>query len=416
MNNEFDAADKRLRRADENAPELSADVLEKAIKSPRKSGPSISALRFIVMSVAGLAAVSIFATSLPSEEQPLITLASDNSASQGVSESSMATDSSTADSLPAWFNPFVYIPSQSLSDETGDGVVYELVIEGNPSQRLREFAEIFGQEGSVELEQWSTEYFPSYKLETDEAYFSLYWHGSAIINYSSKRNWLSEDCYLTDEELVDPEMEVVRGSGCEPLPTVPMPTADVLAQEAYETISKAGFDGNLSDIVVERYEWGASAFASTSVDGVETAIEWYVSWDQTAQLSNISGHLAKPQRIGEFDTVSPVDAVSRIADGYWFGAAPRSFYEYTFAEAALEAPEDDEFLDEEMETLPVEPFPEPGEIESIELIVEDATEATLLIQDSEGKGWLVPGYLLRTDQGWFEPVVSLQTGVIEPPK
>ena len=290
------------------------------------------------------------------------------------------------------------------------------MIEGNPSQRLREFAEIFGQEGSVELEQWSTEYFPSYKLETDEAYFSLYWHGSAIINYSSKRNWLSEDCYLTDEELVDPEMEVVRGSGCEPLPTVPMPTADVLAQEAYETISKAGFDGNLSDIVVERYEWGASAFASTSVDGVETAIEWYVSWDQTAQLSNISGHLAKPQRIGEFDTISPVDAVSRIADGYWFGAAPRSFYEYTFAEAALEAPEDDEFLDEEMETLPVEPFPEPGEIESIELIVEDATEATLLIQDSEGKGWLVPGYLLRTDQGWFEPVVSLQTGVIEPPK
>ncbi|HEY7796968.1 MAG TPA: hypothetical protein VIB61_04270, partial [Microbacteriaceae bacterium] len=292
-----------------------------------------------------------------------------------------------------------------------------------PSQRLKDFAEIFEQQGNVELEQWSTEFFPSYKLETDEAYFSLYWHGSGMINYSSKRNWLPEECYLTDDELVDPENRTESRAGCEPLPTVEMPSEQVLASEAFELISLAGYQGQMEDIEVERYEWGASAFATTSVDGIQTAIEWYISWDQTGQISNVSGHLAKAVNVGVFNTISPSEAVSRISEGYWFGAAPRSFYEYSIQESSISQPVEPPLSDneqaveapvseEDIEMIPVEPLPEPGEVEIIELTVESSTSATLLIEDSEGTGWLVPGYLLETDQGWFESIVALEEGVV----
>lgn len=427
MSNEFDEVDKKLKASDVEAPELGSGILEQATRAPKRNLPNPASARFALTGVAGLAAVTALALSLPSSTQPLITLASGGSSTQAAQEGSMAADSIAIDSLPGWFNPYEYKAGPSLSDAPGEGSVYELVIEGNPSQRLKEFAEIFGQDGNVELEQWSTEFFPSYKLETDEAYFSLYWHGSGMINYSSKRNWLAEECYLTDDELVDSEDQPEPRAGCEPLPSVEMPSESVLAMEAFELISLAGYQGGLEDIEVERYEWGASAFATTSVDGFQTAIEWYISWDQTGQISNVGGHLAKAVNVGVFNTISPSQAVSRISEGYWFGAAPRSFYEYSIqqssisqlseptvsdADGAVESPVEEP----DMEIMPVEPLPERGEVEIVELTVESSTSVTLLIEDSEGTGWLVPGYLLETDQGWFESIVSLEEGVIATPE
>lgn len=423
MSNEFDEVEKRLKGADVEAPELGASILEQATRAPKRNLPNPASAKFALAGVAGLAAVSLFAVSLPSANQPLITLASDGSSTRVAQESSMPTDSIAIDSLPGWLNPYEYKTGPNLSNDPGEGVVYELVIEGNPTKRLREFAELFDQQGSVELEQWSTEYFPSYKLETDEAYFSLYWHGSGMINYSSKRNWLAEECYLTEDELIDSDIQPQPRAGCEPLPTVEMPSEQVLALEAFELIKRAGYQGQLEDISVERYEWGASAFATTSVDGIQTAIEWYISWDQTGQISNVSGHLAKAVNIGVFNTISPSQAVSRISEGYWFGAAPRSFYEYSIQESSMsiseEAPVSDsdkadqsQAVEEDIEMIPVEPLPEPGELEIVELTVESSTSVTLLIEDSQGTGWLVPGYLLQTDQDWFESIVALEDGVI----
>lgn len=422
MNDDFRAIEQRLAKADPNAPELSEQLLQKSIDSKKRRLPNRNAARFVTASIVGIAGISVVLTSIPSGNQPLITLADRNTSSTTAeagleSQDSIATDSMPVDFLPGWINPFEYSVGADLSDEPGSGPVYKLELDGTPSENLREFASIFGQRGNVELEQWSTEFYPSYKLETEEAYFSLYWHGSGMINYSSKRNWLPEECYLTDEDLVEDEITPRRG--CEPLPVVPMPEESVLRVEAFEIITEAGFEGSKEDISVERYEWGASAFATARVDGIETAIEWYVSWDQTGEISNVSGHLARPVLAGEFETISPAAAVSRISQGYWFGAAPRSFYDYSAQSStsiAIDEPAtEQDLIEEDMEILPVEPMPEPGEMETVQLIVESSTPATLLIEDSEGTGWLVPGYMLKTDHGWFESIVALEEGLIQTP-
>lgn len=430
MSNEFEELQKKLRKADAKAPELDESLLLAATRLPKRNIPNPQAGRFALTAIAGLAAVSVFAVSLPGTQQPVIRLASESSGSQMAQESSIAADSAIEDSLPGWFSAYQYIASPTLSDVPGEGVVYQLVLDGTPAQRLSEFAEIFGEQGNVELEEWSTQYFPSYKLETDDAYFSLYWHGSGIINYSSKRNWLDEECYLTDEDLIDEEAGVRRSAECEPLPTVEMPSEAALSAEAYETISQAGFNGSETDITIERYQWGASGFASTYVDGSETAIEWYISWDQTGQISNVSGHLARVVNMGVMNTISPKEAVGRIEMGYWFGAAPRSSYYYSLSDNSVssEPVESDSYEgpiediagqpaveEPELEILPVEPMPTEGEPETIQLIVEDYTNSILLIEDSQGNGWLVPGYLLETDQGWFEPIVALEEDAVELP-
>lgn len=423
MSNEFKEVEKRLKRADAYSPELSPEILEAATKTSKRIPSDRNASRFALTGIVGIAAVTLFATSIPSQ-QPLLKLTAESSANQISQESSIAEDSLASDSLPIWLDQFEYSPAESLSDQTGEGVVYELVLDDTPSNRLVEFAQLFNQQGTVELEQWSTEYFPSYKLETEEAYFSLYWHGSGLINYSSKRNWLAEECYLTDEELEGIETQSAPRNGCQPLPTVEMPSEQELAQEAFEIISGAGYSGGLEDIQIQRYQWGAEAFAATSVNGTKTAIEWYLSWDQTGQVSNVSGHMARAVDVGVFSTVSPKEAVSRIDQGYWFGAPAREFYADSnqqsagsaaesdiSSSSAMQAPEEIDKNSDEVEMLPVEPLPGPAE-EPTEVLIESSQTATLLIEDSQGTGWLVPGHLLQTNQGWFESIIALEDGVV----
>lgn len=428
MSNEFDEVERKLKNADADSPELSPSILDDATQASKPTTSNPNATRFAITSVAGIAAVALFASSVPSTDPPLFVLAANNSANQVSQESAITDGSIASDSLPTWLNQFEYTAAESLSDLTGEGVVYELVLDETPSKRLEEFAAVFNQQGNVALEEWSTEYFPSYKLETEEAYFSLYWHGSGIINYSSKRNWLSEECYLTDDELEGVDRQTAPSSGCEFLPTEEMPSEQILAQEAFEIISNAGYRGTLEDIEIERYQWGAEAFASTSVNGDKTAIEWYLAWDQTGQISNVSGHLARAVNVGMFNTVSPKEAVSRIDQGYWFGAPARTFYadfnqqsisssmdSGLSSSSAVLPPDDVEINSDNLEMLPVEPI-SGSDGEPKKISIENSVPATLLIEDSVGTGWLVPGHLLQTNQGWFESVVSLEDGVVGSPE
>ncbi len=113
--------------------------------------------------------------------------------------------------------------------------------------------------------------------------------------------------------------------------------------------------------------------------------------------------------------------MERIAEGYWFGAAPRGSYDYAILET--DASVLDESMtsnsegtvdtEDELSVMPVEPD---WDLEVRELTVNSHREATLLIEDSQGQGWLVPGYLLETDRGWFEAVVALEKGVIQTPE
>jgi hypothetical protein len=56
------------------------------------------------------------------------------------------------------------------------------------------------------------------------------------------------------------------------------------------------------------------------------------------------------------------------------------------------------------------------EPEIVKLTVERAEKALLSIWDSVGDVWLVPGFIMINDQGWFNAVISLIDGVIALPK
>ena len=60
------------------------------------------------------------------------------------------------------------------------------------------------------------------------------------------------------------------------------------------------------------------------------------------------------------------------------------------------------------------PLPEPTP-EVVEVTVDNATPTLLLLWDVDGNAWLVPGYAMQTDEGWWNAVVSLlEPAVIEP--
>jgi hypothetical protein len=65
----------------------------------------------------------------------------------------------------------------------------------------------------------------------------------------------------------------------------------------------------------------------------------------------------------------------------------------------------------EPEPLP-EPLPEP---ETVTVTVDESQATLLLMWDSEGNAWLVPGYAFAHPDGWFSTIVSLIEGVIELP-
>jgi hypothetical protein len=74
---------------------------------------------------------------------------------------------------------------------------------------------------------------------------------------------------------------------------------------------------------------------------------------------------------------------------------------------------------ENPEPAPIEPAPiEPAPIEPevITVTVVSAEAALLSIWDSAGDVWLVPGFILVNDQGWWSSIISLIEGVIALPE
>jgi hypothetical protein len=63
----------------------------------------------------------------------------------------------------------------------------------------------------------------------------------------------------------------------------------------------------------------------------------------------------------------------------------------------------------------VEPDSEPSP-EKIVMKLTSAKSALLMIWDSKGGAWLVPGYMLKNTDGWYTPVMSIVDGIIKLPK
>jgi hypothetical protein len=366
---------------------------------------------------------------------------------------------------------YKYLAGPNLSDQGGSGQVYQLALNGDPKQRVEQLATLFGVEGEAVLDEWSTPEYPSYSVQGDNFWLGVYWSGTGSWSYSTWTPW-PEECYSVEPAPVDESGSTEESAGetslpaecgwqTEPTPEL-IPSESEMSAAALEIMSATGLSASASDLKIYRDDWGASVSASLKVDGQETALEWYVGWGADGTLTYASGHTVSITERGTYNTISPKEAVSRLGDWRWFGGVSSSVYqrlydsmptlrsavEYDSAvasgdgdvaesspevtveptewassnpdegataeptESAAPQPTDEATL----EPLPVDPMPTDTEVQVVELTVDSAEAALVLIYDANGGAWLVPGWIMINSEGWFDSIIGLEDGVIELPE
>ena len=419
MNENFDDLKARLQKADpaDSSFVLNEGLVAQAPLAKPARAPISSRLRLGLLSGGSIAAVSALAlvAGLATPQQPLIQMAN---APTGRAESLAASDAAAPGMkmiAPVWIE-YDY-DSTELSDETGRGSVYQLVLEGDVKERLQQLADYFGIEGEIREEEWSSKEYPTFSIGKPERQVSVTWAGTGNFYFNA---W-DPASYKCENKTVTLE-DGTSYESCEPIATPELiPSEEKIRSEAFDLFETFGLGVAKDRIRVDRSDWGASAIASVQVDGQDTALEWWVNYDGAGKLSNVSGHFAKPQARGEFDTISAKEAATRIKDGRWFGSPSSSVWnQYSQNMRTADAV-----------SLPaVEPAPEEStkdapatSEEQVEIKPQKVTlkltgsESTLLmIYDKSGGAWLVPGYILKNDQGWFDAIISLVEGVIELPE
>jgi hypothetical protein len=466
-----DELDARLRKADPankaKIEPLSAEILAAASRSKLKLGLS---QRFELLSaksrgfalgglVSGTAAVLAVAIVVNPTQTPLIQLAASPHGGSNRSASMAETSEDKMMSMP--FFSYEYVAGPNLSNDGGSGQVYKLVRTGTPEAVLQNVAKLFGVQGSVKKFPDFSESNPGYFFgESDDPWgvdnenpiVSVWWSGTASWNYSNPSNsTISSDCGSLDAEGFCEEW-------IEPVPTPELlPSKSEAIAKALELFNATGLAVTESDLRVDMSEWGVSVSAAMVVDNQPTSMEWYLGWGSDGEISYAGGHSVIAQAVGTFDTISPVQAVNRLDDWRWYGSPASYLYEkypaiYSDISVRNEPLVDPEVSETEpstepqpsasanpgsepiepnptetepvepqpIETLPVEPTPieiEPNPIEPqvVTLTITKAESALLSIWDAAGDVWLVPGWIMFNDEGWWSTVISLIEGVIALP-
>jgi hypothetical protein len=431
-----DELDSRLAKADpaqkRNAPTLTEGLIAKAIAGDAKLGLlarfELLGQNFrrtaLSLGVAGSAAVVALALVITSTPQPLIQL----SGMQGArnNESAAAQMDVGSDKMMMPFNYFKFLAGPNLSDEPGTAEVYKLVRQSTPEEVLKKVSGVFGVSGSIKKYPDFAEGNPGYFFgQSDDPWgydaknpvISLWWLGTASWNYSNPIAFPDSVCEETDKA-----GNCVAYQQFQPTPEL-LPTEAEAVAKAVEVFNATGLPVSASDIRVEISEWGVNASASMSVGGQPTNLEWYLGWSSTGLISYAGGHSVAAESMGTFDTISSLAAVDRLSDWRWSGSPSGLFYQRFQPRATTEpAPfaGNEKPLAEGSEgesTTAIEPMPEPMPVpQTLILTILKAESALLSVWDANGEVWLVPGWILINDQGWFGAVISLIEGVIELPK
>jgi len=446
MNEEFELQ-KRIASADpgRDAPELDHTVVTGAsLGKPRRQfgfrglrlGVGVGGFSLAVTAVA-------LAVTLPAVMTPpaLFTVAGSSSGGQKLSSNAEGT-SDTAESLgywPGWIS-YEYSAGPGVTDATGNGQVFQGKLVGDPIEILKKMSILFGVTGEPVRDEWSDDSYPSYSITEKNAYLSIYWSGTGNWSFS---NWTD---YQYDCAVDETETSIEEFQSCGPQPTPELiPSASELRSEAVSLLEQVGLDFQEDSITIYRDDWGAYASLPYLTDGIESGLQTYLNWGMDGQLTYFSSHSIELVARGSFDTVSAIDAVSRISEGRWYGNPPERFYRALEGQMAPDsriasdgqvagvtgettAPSDSSDLQDSSEPatdpnagkvdepLIVEDPNQNSEPEIIQLTVERAEATMLSVWDSSGNYWLVPGYVLFNDQGWFDSVISLEEGVIELPE
>jgi hypothetical protein len=431
-----DELDQRLKKADPAikrvAPELREGILASAIAADSKL--TLRA-RFELLSqnlrraslglaIGGSAAAVAVAMVLTSAPTPLIQL----SGMQGSAnpESVSARMDGGADKMMMPYMNFEYVAGPNLSSETGSGQVFRLVRQSTPEEVLGNVAAVFGVEGTIKNYPDFSDTNPGYFFgQSDDPWgydgknpvISLWWSGTASWNYSNPIAYPESKCEETDAD-----GNCIAWTEFQPTPEL-LPSEEEAIATALEVFNATGLEVTASEIRIDASEWGVNASASMTVDGQPTNVEWYLGWSSTGVLSYAGGHSVAAEAMGTFDTISALSAVDRLADWRWSGSPSGIFYQrfqpLVFNEPAPyvksgEATADSESADS---TIAIDPMPgEEFVPETVTLTILESESALLSIWDASGEVWLVPGYILVNDQGWFGAVIALIEGVIELPK
>ena len=168
----------RIRSADSSeSVELNEAVVARAALGKKRQPLGYRAMR---LAVAGGAAVLVAALALPQAltPQPLFSLAgggASNTSMAATTEEKVSGDAATSMIWPGWIE-YNYI-ADGLSNEPGRGEVYEVKRVGNPQAILRSVAAVFGIEGDIKEDEWSTREYPSYSINSETANLSIFWSG-----------------------------------------------------------------------------------------------------------------------------------------------------------------------------------------------------------------------------------------------
>jgi hypothetical protein len=444
-----DELDARLRKADPankaKTEPLSAEILVAASKSKLRLGLT---QRFELLSakargfalgglVSGTAAILAVAVVVNPVQTPLIQLAASyQSPSNGSNSMSEASDDKMM-SMP--FFSYNYVAGPNLSNEGGSGQIYKLVRTGTPESVLQKIARLFEVQGSVKKFPDFSEANPGYFFgESDDPWgvdnqnpiVSVWWSGTASWYYSNPSDSsISSDCKSLDSEGFCEEW-------VEPVATPELlPSKAEAIAKALEVFNATGLAVNESDLRVDMSEWGVSVTAAMVVDNQPTSIEWYIGWGSDGEISYAQGHSVVAQAVGTYNTISPVQAMERLDQWIWYGSPPSYLYEkypaiYSDMSVRNEPLVDPEVSETEETTEPSEPSPsetaspepeptetEPAPVEPqvVTLTIVRAESALLGIWDAAGDVWLVPGWIMFNDEGWWSTVISLIEGIIALP-
>ncbi|MFM7013779.1 MAG: hypothetical protein ACKOXT_02145, partial [Actinomycetota bacterium] len=268
---------------------------------------------------------------------------------------------------------------------------------------------------------------------------SIWWNGTGSWYYSNPVAYPESKCETTDK---DGNCSV--WTEIKPTPDL-LPSRQEAIAKAIEVFSATGLEVSEQDLRVYMDEWGVNIMSSLKVDGVSTSIEWYIGWSSNGQLSYAGGHSVAVENMGTFDTISPVAAVERLSDWRWSGSPSPIYYEryqgnFYGGEATLRSdevsvsPDTPVSSDGEQGTSgssgegsepasppavdpSAEPAPQPSfEPEVVKLTIESSEATLLTIWDASGDVWLVPGYIMVNNQGWFSAVIALIEGIIALPE
>ncbi|MCS0500744.1 hypothetical protein [Protaetiibacter mangrovi] len=467
MNDISDDAESRLRRAAAlDAPELDPTLVTTA---PDRPAPRMlrhgRAARAAGISITAVAAVSVGALVVPGIVAPRAPLFTAVSASGGTEASALS-----ADSKLAYWVDYDYVAGPGLSSEGGHGSVYQLRRVGAPEEVLAAAAAALGLDGDPVESQYSSPDYPSYVVGPEDgsaASISLSWAGTGDWWYNDPTAYPAPVCVDTPVEGGDGETYQDCAQPEIPASESKAPSEAQARELAAELFKATGFDVAASEVRVTVDPWQTYASANLTVDGVATALEYSVAWSPLGSIAWAAGHSIEVVDRGGYDTVSPVSAVSRIADGRWFGAAGPDYASVgvlyaadaglardaagaVSTDAATDAPADGDGASGSegatVEPVPSEPTdpgdpgvvlpePEPTEVpgtdptdpglepqpvptpETVTVTLDHAESTLLLLWDVDGNAWLVPGYAYENPDGDFwTTIVSLVEGVIALPE